>query len=501
MQSPSCNKIALLTTLLALIVAVLFAGQPAQVAQANVSRYFAKPDGTGDCYSWGSACSLQTAISKATSGKEIWVMKGTYTPGTNRTDTFTINNGVSVYGGFAGSETALGQRDLAANVTTLSGDIGTPGYHDDNSYAVVTLNGTAATALLDGFTVTQGASTSNGGGIFNLANSTAILQNITIVDNTAVSNGGGIYTDTHSNLSLVGVTLRGNSADSGGGILVPYHASANLTNVTLDSNIATNFGGGIDVGMEDGVTLVNLTVINNVAAHGGGVAIHTHAVVGLDNTILWGNIAPDSPQMSLASQTGATIDHSLVQDGCPSGATCTDLIPGDPLLGSLGLYGGAVPTSPLLPGSPAIDAGNNPTCAAADARGIARPQGAACDLGAFESRGFSLAKTGGDGQSGFLGADFSSPLGVAVSSSSGEPVNGGQVIFRGPADGAGIHLSPVSVSIANGAATFIPKANNNTGEFTVSAAAAGASTSLVFNLTNVLPPPSLRMIFLPCIKR
>ena len=62
--------------------------------------------------------------------------EGVYYPGTARTDTFQCKYGVSVYGGFAGTETARAQRNWNAHVTTLSGDIGVPGDNSDNVYHV-----------------------------------------------------------------------------------------------------------------------------------------------------------------------------------------------------------------------------------------------------------------------------------------------------------------------------------------------------------------------------
>ncbi len=86
--------------------------------------------------------------------------------GTDRSATFQLKNGVAVYGGFAGTETARNQRNPAANVTILSGDIDnndsqTPIITDlttvtgntTNSYHVVT---GATGATLDGFTITAG---------------------------------------------------------------------------------------------------------------------------------------------------------------------------------------------------------------------------------------------------------------------------------------------------------------------------------------------------------
>ena len=92
-----------------LIFMLILAVTPLQVAQAAGVRY-AKPtaSGTGDCLSWANACSLQSALTGAVSGNEIWAAAGTHKPttGTDRTVTFQLKNGVAIYGGFAGTETA-----------------------------------------------------------------------------------------------------------------------------------------------------------------------------------------------------------------------------------------------------------------------------------------------------------------------------------------------------------------------------------------------------------
>ena len=98
------------------------------------------------------------------------------------------------------------------------------------------------------------------------------------------------------------------------------------------------------------------------------------------NTILWGNTATTGAQIYNVSSTPSII-YSVVQGGYAGG---TVIITADPKLGSLGNYGGFTQTIPLLAGSSAIDTGNDAVCPATDQRGVTRPQGRHCDIGAFE---------------------------------------------------------------------------------------------------------------------
>ena len=136
----------------------------------QLAVHYAAPaaQGSGDCSSWANACTLQSALAAAVNGDEIWAQAGVHKPGAAQTDTFTLKNGVAVYGGFAGTETLLHAPHWLANPTILSGDIdnndtttggvcvNTGGISGSNSYHVVDGGGTNSSARLDGFTVTCG---------------------------------------------------------------------------------------------------------------------------------------------------------------------------------------------------------------------------------------------------------------------------------------------------------------------------------------------------------
>ena len=204
--------------------------------------------------------------------------QGIYKPtrSTDRTVSFALEDGVSIYGGFAGTETLLAQRDPAHHITTLSGDIGMLGDASDNSYHVVTSSGLDASAVLDGFTITGGAASdssapnSEGGGMLNDASSPT-LANLIFSGNSASDAGGGLYNDAGSP-TLSNVTFSSNSSafsgSGGGGMYNVNSGAAILSNVIFTDNSGA-FGGGM---FNDGSspTLAGVTFSANSATFGGG---------------------------------------------------------------------------------------------------------------------------------------------------------------------------------------------------------------------------------------
>lgn len=144
------------------------------VVQAQTIRYV-RTDGPNanpaTATTWAnSTANLQGAINASAAGDQVWVAAGTYKPGgdanSNRNVSFSMKNGVAIYGGFAGTEGNLSQRVPAnALATILSGDIGIVGNSADNSYTVISNpRGLTNSAVLDGFLITGGTGVNNSGG-------------------------------------------------------------------------------------------------------------------------------------------------------------------------------------------------------------------------------------------------------------------------------------------------------------------------------------------------
>ena len=244
------------------------------VEQANAIIYVnANATGANDGTSWENAYTdLQDAIAVSEATDQIWTAAGTYQPtaGTNRTISFVLPEGVRLYGGFAGVETSLEQRDVEANVTELSGDIGTLDDNTDNSYVVVDISGTSD-SILDGFSITDAyndqRSSNIGGGILSRDGS-ATLANLTISDNIA-GNGAGIAANS-SELQISNVVLSNNSVARDGGGYYSRNGNSTLSNVTFISNSAGEEGGAVYYNNSSDV-FTNIEFSSNRAEFGGAV--------------------------------------------------------------------------------------------------------------------------------------------------------------------------------------------------------------------------------------
>jgi CSLREA domain-containing protein len=236
-----------------------------------------------------------------------------------------------------------------------------------------------------------------GGGIINEYWGTAILTNTTVNENTASQLGGGIRI-SGGYLSLTNSTVSGNAAYyEGGGIHMTGHlyhdSTVTVTNSTVSGNTAGVRGGGIaNVGRfsprPHGATFAftNSTVSGNIASsYGGGIHNSSPWIsqTTLTNMIVADNSAPTDANCN--GDDATSLGYNLADDASCGFFATGDLVVADAMLGPLADNGGPTETHALLPGSPAIDAGSvNCPPPSTDQRGVPRPQGAACDIGAVE---------------------------------------------------------------------------------------------------------------------
>lgn len=403
--------------------------------------------GANNGTSWADAYTdLQSALAAATSGQEIWVAAGTYTPSStgDQNASFALRNGVALYGGFAGTEYLRAERDWSAHVTVLSGDLTGDDADDtynflNNSRGVVTGMEIDATAVLDGFTITggTGAVLGTGGGVY-LSSSSPTLRNLTVINNTVggmilksssptltdvtisgngqATYGGGMWLREFSSPTLRNVTITGNTAVFGGG-MNNWQSSPTLINVTISYNrtqshggAAFHLGGGGMFNSLSSPTLINVTMIGNTSSNGPGGAIRnedssptlinvtiasnqgTGAVYNLGssapvirNSIIWGNGGDPAGSEEVMSESSLpTISYSLVRGGFAG----TGNLNADPLFVNRGTTSDpANQNFRLAAGSPAIGAGNNsliPSGVTTDFDGNPRIVNGTVDMGAYE---------------------------------------------------------------------------------------------------------------------
>ncbi len=356
-------------------------------------------------------------------------------------------------------------------------------------------SGSGGTVTVSNSTLSSNRAEGGVGGAIFSSSGTMTVNNSTLSANSA-GNGGGISSRDGDSVTVSNSTLSGNSAHVGGGIYSYNSGIVTVINSTLSGNSANLYGGSI---YQDGgtVTVSSSTLSDNQAGtSGGGISSKGDGATftTISSTIVSGNIisgtttADDLALHDGSSDSFSSGGYNLIG---AIGANITSITAaGDmtntlPLLGPLAGNGGDTMTHALLPGSPAIDAGGS--CGvASDQRGITRPQGSACDSGAFESRGFIFALSGGSPQTTVVNTPFADPLALTASSAYGDPIEGGQVTFSAPASGPSVTFTKTVATIGSGGVASLPvTANGIAGSYQVLADASGNSgAALTYDLTN-----------------
>jgi hypothetical protein len=296
--------------------------------------------GGNSCTNPNQPCrTINTALNNAIPGEGIRVAAGTYD------ETILISKDIIITGGWDNTFTSRSGK------TILDGN---------KTHQVISIP-TGIYAVVEDVNITNGFA-SQGAGISNRGILT--LKNVAIYNNTSTSEGAGIY---------------------------QYSGRLNLTNVTISNNTAISSGGGVYV--YDGVVDINnSTIYQNVASNlyttvGGGLSNPFDKPVTISNTIIAGNIANINPDCRgrITSNGHNLVGYVDLCDISPANAdqsgNSTFL---NAMLGNLADNGGTTLTHALLDGSPAIDTGNSSSCTNADQRGLLRPQGTTCDIGAYE---------------------------------------------------------------------------------------------------------------------
>lgn len=321
---------------------------------------YVKPDGTGNASSWSNASGdLQAVINASASGDQVWVAAGTYKPGgnsnTDRLISFTLKNGVALYGGFAGTEAAVTERpaSIAQNqpsTSILSGDLGQVDDRSDNSFHVIANSDLNNTAIIDGFVITGASNyidpygnlppfsygSDQGGGMYNV-NSSPTIRNCYFRNNKS-GYGGALFNDTASspvitgcsfayNSGGYGAAIQGNSItftncifsnNQGAGKVLLVTGAAILTNCTFNNNSANASSAGAATGgaayVGDNSTLINCLFAANYVVGDGGALRASNATI--TNCTFRGNTSSSGGAGIPNSYGGAVICSNTTFTNC-----------------------------------------------------------------------------------------------------------------------------------------------------------------------------------------
>ena len=526
------------------VMLVAYAGlAPTRAAAAAPYVVNTNTDGAAvpsDC-SGSNTCTLRDAISLAnTAGgtNSITFAAAVTSPIVLNTGTLTVAGENLAIHGLASSTTIIDGNDASTVFTVSSGATLTLSDATVQHGAATTADGggfsNAGTLnLLDDVVTANAASTSSGGGPLcppfctgsnggGIASSgTLTLTGTTVSGNTAISDGGGINV-TAGTATLVQSTFVGNTADFGAGVLTrsgTLTASQDLfdnndatswsgalwtqgSSVVVNSTFFNNHSGSTGVyGWGAGVlviggtlSLVNDTIVDNTATDtGGGLAVWAGSVASVSNTLVAGSSPTNCYSNGAGTFTSSGGGNDDSDNSCLLSAA-GDRHDADPMVDTtVRSNGGPTQTLAVMPGSPLIAAGSDAVCVAGaqsvDQRGVTRPQGAHCDIGAFEVSSSATNVTATQPVAGgpvtitatVLGPNDLSgvPQGSVAFTKNGAPIGSQVLPATGPAT-ASITLTETDAADPAFAATYTP---------TNGFAASTGSVDFTPNNGSSTPPP------------
>lgn len=446
---------------------------PATATDALVVRVnaAAPASGSSNGTSWDDAhTALQAALRGAGPRNELWVAGGTYTPvvpadpanvtTAEREASFRITgdqDGLQVYGGFAGGETERAQRQGAANPTVLSGDIGGEGDASDNSYHVVVFDGgnamrgdvdanITAETVLDGVTITAGNANGNfpdlsGGGLYCDGSGTngagagnacsPTLTDVQFIGNAARF-GGAIYSIASgggaSHMQIARASFFENDASESGGAI--YFAGDNGSIATRVVNSVFVDNTASHIGFDDGNAGQQPQFIHSTFTGASEQAVDVfyydtgQTPIQAINSVFWNNgpggIAGSSGSVA-EPDAAVAVRYSIVEEARyttgTDGASNTQANPrfadADAPLGPDGVFGTSDDGLRLQPTSPAIalgtyapfEPGGSAEQVTTDLTGQARRFGLFPDLGPYELHQVASTQreiVGATGLSGYI---------------------------------------------------------------------------------------------------
>ena len=275
---------------------------------------------------------------------------------------------------------ALGDLALTRTIVTNSKAHGmAAGGHGGGVYVAGNFSATDSTISTN---VAYGAPINTGQGGGAMIVGTTMLKGSMIAYNGAYA-AGGLW--TQDAVTIDSSTIYANGASNVAGMRATYSSgspTATIVNSTIAGNSAVALVGGLNLIIP--ATISNTTIAFNNAFNGLSGVLMSGPTLDLESSIIAGNGTNDPDDFDVYGSVAITGANNLVV--VSSVELPPDTITSDPLLGTIGQYGGPTMTIPLMEGSPAIDAGNNAAGLATDQRGagFTRVVGARADIGAFE---------------------------------------------------------------------------------------------------------------------
>jgi len=379
-----------------LVLGLLFAyaSSPAWAAIITVNSLADDADGTD------GECTLREAITSANTDTASGPATGECAPGSGGDEIHFALPGtapwtVNLTGELPHLTTNIELEGPGADQLTVRRDTG-------GDYRIFTVRVSTTVATISGITISNGnAPAGNAGGGISKEQGDLTVTNSTISGNSA-SAGGGI-SNFQGDLTVTNSTISGNFAtvtggNLGGGIFssTDRRGVTTITNSTISGNTSATYGGGVY--NSGGPTVIEFsTITNNFAQDGLGYGVasvgNTSTRTEVLSSIISANQGTDVDFVFLPTNSFVSEGYNLIGSGNATGAFNQpgDQVGKDPKLGALAENGGPTQTHALLSGSPAIDAGpptdGDPIACPppdTDQRGVSRPQGSTCDIGAFE---------------------------------------------------------------------------------------------------------------------